>query len=303
MYFPEPDDSTEKQRKLAYYFSEALDALRDHHDEKALRFLDLVIELEPDYGYAHGMRGNIYMQLGQFEKAIEELEKQRALTPHDFWEFSLDYADTLQALQRHKEAIKAYHNFIKYFAWSRTGYIQRAKSYFFLDQHTKCIRDIKHALKMRRRERTHDPSCYYFLGASYFHSGKYDEALHYLAKAVRLHPENALAYYYRGIIFFTRKQWKRSIDSLSRAEWFSETLAKEAALFRFLARLMTGDKHATKNDLQKLEATMPGIKMLLKNRQKVSLTINRTRTTEKFNIVVRELPPRAKRTPDRTKKR
>jgi tetratricopeptide (TPR) repeat protein len=262
-------DDSEENNKFSFYFNEALRALNEERYETAISFLDLVLEVKPDHFCAHGFKANIYNKIGQYEKALEELEKQKALRKDDFGDdYSYDRGIALQGLNRHEEAIKEYHKYVRFFNWAPTGYILRAKSYFFIHQYTKCIRDLKRALR-KRAVNERDPSVYLFLGAAFFYTHRYKKALSCFARSLKFLPESGMTFFYRGLILFNRKKWKQSIKEMSRAEWFDENYASQASFVRLLARLVSGKITAVKNDIEKFGGNYAELEALLK-RHKIS---------------------------------
>ncbi len=152
--------------------------------EKAIEYFDKAIELNPNYPTAFYSRGIAYMNLGQYERAIEEFN---------------------EAITHDPNYVVAYYN--------------RGVAYAFLNQYERAIEDYNKALELNPNYETLDPiyEAYYNRGVAYAFLKQYERAIEDFNKAIELNPNYAIAYYSRGIAYMNLSQYERAIEDHNKA--------------------------------------------------------------------------------------
>lgn len=114
----------------------------------------------------------------QFEKALEAYDFTLALR-ETFYHAIFNKANSLANLERYKEAISAYREYLKYDA------------------------------------ENDDAWCY--MGECYLNQGRYRMAGRYYRKALEINPENDIALFSKGIIFWLEKNYEKSLSLIKKA--------------------------------------------------------------------------------------
>lgn len=127
----------------------------------------------------HNFRCNRYLRSGQAGLAIQECDKALTIKP--------DFA---------------------------TVYINRGGAYLQWGNYAQAIADYNQAM-------TIDPNLQDtslpFIGVAYMSSGEIDKGLGILDQAIEQNPDNAMAYFFRGWVYFDRKETDKAIVDLETA--------------------------------------------------------------------------------------
>jgi tetratricopeptide (TPR) repeat protein len=172
---------------------------RDKAEADFARVLELTENLNDKV--AHESRARVYqqmreyLQLNQYDKEKEELDKLLKLSPEDFNAY-IDRAFLYhQGLNQYEKAIEDYTKAIE-FAYDETlrsiAYQHRADCYAVLQQHDKAEKDFEKALEYfnKRIELNPDDTYAHFnRGKFYQTAGRYTEALEDFTKAIEFHPK------------------------------------------------------------------------------------------------------------------
>jgi len=97
-----PDDTAGK------LFRDAQRAQQSGNVEKALVLTNQLVENYPGFAYGWSNRGNLFVAMQQYEKALPDYDRALKLSPSgkESWVMLLNRATTLSLLGRHKEGIK-----------------------------------------------------------------------------------------------------------------------------------------------------------------------------------------------------
>lgn len=128
--------------------------------ERAIADYNQAIEIDSEDAEAYNNRGNSYNGLNQYEHAIEDLNKAIELKPN---------------------LVEAYNN--------------RGNSYHGLKLYELAIKDFNKAIEID----SEDASAYFNRGNSYTDLEQYESAIEDFDKAIEINPENAHAYHNRAI--------------------------------------------------------------------------------------------------------
>jgi tetratricopeptide (TPR) repeat protein len=139
-------------------------------DQDAFEDFDAAVRRFPDNSESYYKRGRIFFQRNQFAEALKDLN---------------------QALDLKKDLI--------YFV---TRGIVKIK----MGDNLSAIQDLSDALKIDST----DINANSYLGIAYTQTEKIDLAILYLKKAVRLNPEDYYSYYYLGLDYFDKGQYKEA---------------------------------------------------------------------------------------------
>ncbi len=145
---------------------------------KATAFCLTAIELEPNLAIAYGIIGLVYNAGGEYNKAIESLNKELDLKP--------GYSP----------------------AYNNLGYAYVSKG-----EYNKAIECFNKAIALD----PNDPLAYYNLGIAYRKKGEYDKAIESYIKAIALNPNFAMAYNNLGIVYRRKGEYDKAIESYIKA--------------------------------------------------------------------------------------
>jgi tetratricopeptide (TPR) repeat protein len=161
---------------------------------------------------AHSNRGIVYVELGQWDKAIVDYTRAIEIDPQykdAYFNRGIAYGD----LEQWNEAIVDYTRTIELDPQYKNAYDTRGVAYANLGQWDKAIADNTRALEI-------DPgltNAYDNRGVAYVNLGQRDKAIADYFNAIRSDPENKKAYYHRGIAYRDLGQWNKAIADYSEA--------------------------------------------------------------------------------------
>jgi tetratricopeptide (TPR) repeat protein len=85
----------------------ANDAMKEGEPELALRFLDDLVRLDPDFAEGWNQRATVHFRLGEYGRSVADIERVLALEPRHFGALS-GLAMILERLGDHEGAYRAY---------------------------------------------------------------------------------------------------------------------------------------------------------------------------------------------------
>jgi tetratricopeptide (TPR) repeat protein len=146
--------------------------------EKALDDLNRAIQLDPNRAPAYNRRGNIYQKLGQYEQALADYKRAIQLNPEDI-----------------------------------TSYNNRGNIYANLGQYEKALADYERVVHLN----PDDAITYNNRGTTYHDMGQYEQAIADFNEAIRLNPDYASAYNNRGNAYAILGQYEQAIVNYQQA--------------------------------------------------------------------------------------
>jgi tetratricopeptide (TPR) repeat protein len=180
--------------------------------EKAIADLDQAIELDPEYALAYNHRGAAYFSLGEYEKAIADYDRAIELDP----EYAMAYNNRGYAylnLGEYEKAIADWDQAIELDPELAMAYNNRGYAYLNLGEYEKAIADLDQAIEL-------DPElamAYGNRGAAYLSLGEYEKAIADCDQAIALDPELAMAYNNRGAAYLNLGEYEKAIADLDQA--------------------------------------------------------------------------------------
>jgi len=161
--------------------------------DAAVDFINDCIEKDPNSIEAYLVRGEIYLEMEEFQEALADFDKVISIDPNIatvYFDRGVLYAksdDKYKALDDFNQAIKLDANY--------TGaYANRANIFLKLEKLQQAIDDCNKAIEISPDE----VLPYYNRGIAYMNTGEIAKALNDYNKVVELEPENAEAYTRRG---------------------------------------------------------------------------------------------------------
>ncbi|MBN2003514.1 MAG: tetratricopeptide repeat protein [Anaerolineae bacterium] len=180
--------------------------------EKAVRDYDRAVALDPKFALAYYNRGLAHMQLGDFEKALEDYTQTIELNPA--------YAPAYKnrglchaRKQNYAGAVVDYTKAIELASEDGTVYNNRANAYYHLKAYLEAINDYDRAIHC-------DPQyapAYLNRGLAYASLDEYQQAIADYNQALLLSPNQAVAYNYRGQAYARLEQYASALADYAQA--------------------------------------------------------------------------------------
>ena len=230
-----------KQDKI--YFNLGLKFAKSNDLNKAIFNFTKAIELNPNYTTAYKERGDVKIDLDDYQGAIDDFSKVIELDLED----SVAYRNRGLAkalLENYQEAIDDYTKAIKidpdyFLAYCNRGFAKmKSKNYQgSINDYTKAIEiDPEDALAYR--------NC----GSAKSYLGDYEGAIDNFSKAIELDPEDAVAFMKRGNSKMELYDYQGAIDDFSKVIKLDPKDA-EAYRNRGIAKREVGDFNSSLEDL------------------------------------------------------
>jgi len=200
-----PDNKTAYiSRANAYAFSGSyMEALKD---------LDRVITLNPDFAGAYNNRGKTYYALENNQQAIKDFSKAIELNPEDAKAYN-NRGIAYSTVENYKQAIKDFSKSIGLNPEDAKVYYYRGKAYADLGDSQRAINDLDKAIK-------YDPNfsaAYNNRANAYVKLGDYQKAQKDLDKAIESNPEYAEAYNNRANTYVKLGDYQKAQKDLDKA--------------------------------------------------------------------------------------
>ncbi len=147
-------------------------------------------------------------QLGEYEKALEKLEKQKKMGGR----VSQEKIDHIKGLIYKSEKLKpADHSAAR--SQDVNLYFKSGANYYYKGEYDKALSDFNKAIELD----PDDYSAYCNRGSVYERKGEYARALSDYNKAVELNPKDPVIYFYRGLIYESKGEFDGAINDLNKA--------------------------------------------------------------------------------------
>lgn len=179
-----------------------LESLKENYRNDVIE-ANRAIESNPNDDEAYYKRGCAYNHLGQYDKAIQDLDKFIALNP-DFADAYFWRGSSYESLKQYGQAIQDFDKAIELNPNEGTAYSSRGKTYFELGKYALAIQDFDKAIQLDSSDSYSNSFTYRDRGIAYSRLGKYKLAIVDLTKAIELDSENIFAdslYYERGLCY------------------------------------------------------------------------------------------------------
>ncbi|MEN6308947.1 MAG: tetratricopeptide repeat protein, partial [Anaerohalosphaeraceae bacterium] len=144
-------EQLEDQKALAvslYVDALMLNEIDQHQD--ALKKLELATELNPQFGMAYSMKGDIYQKQQDYPKSADAYEKATELDPWSFKDF-FNLGKVTEAMKEFARAVKAYDNACKLDPAHYESHYKAARCYYEL-------KDYEPSIEYAQKAKTLNPS-------------------------------------------------------------------------------------------------------------------------------------------------
>jgi len=180
--------------------------------DEAVKTIDKIIELVPDYTQAWKERGKFLDESGKYEEAIKAFDKVIELAPTetDGWYYK---ALTLVKLGRFDEAIKVYDKLIE----------SQADNWYYWQEKGKALEQLgryEEAIKICDKLIELDPTDFYRQhnkGKVLAKAGRYEEALKVLDRLFEADTDNSSIWYYKGELFCQWGKYDEAIKAYDKS--------------------------------------------------------------------------------------
>ena len=213
----EQEELTDEQERLTDEYNEEVDVLsatdwfqkgynaflNDDYD-KAIKYNQKAIEINPDFAIAYNNMGIAYARKENYNKAIEYFKKAIEINPDDaeaYYNMGLIYADKGnydKAIEYYKKAIEINPDFAD-------AYYNMGIAYHLKLNYDEAIECYQKAIEIN----PYYADAYNNMGLAYAVKANDDKAIECYHKAIEINPDYAEAYYNMGLAY-RMKGWKIS---------------------------------------------------------------------------------------------
>ncbi|MHC1632036.1 MAG: tetratricopeptide repeat protein [Methanotrichaceae archaeon] len=193
--------------------------LSKHQFDMVINISNKLLKLNPNLTFIYHLRGIAYGNLGQHNKAVEDLSK---------------------AIERDPMLAIAY--------------INRGIAYGNLGQYDKVVEDLSKAIEINPKS----ARAYINRSIAYGKLGMYDKAVEDLSKAIEINPKSARAYFIRGIAYGKLGEYDKAVEDCSKAIEIDPKFV-EAYINRSIAYRELGQLDKTVKDCSKAIEINPKI--------------------------------------------
>ncbi len=165
------------------------DLAKEGKIEEAIYHYNEAIRLNPFYADAYNNRGVVYVEMGQYKKALEDFNKSiqcyaNAINNKNKVSFSIGPSEEVISVRINSLLAGAYNN--------------RGITYFNLGDYMNAINDFNISIRLK----DDNFKAYYNRGRSFSKINKFQNAIDDYDKSISLQPKNSEAYISRGVIHF-----------------------------------------------------------------------------------------------------
>lgn len=221
--------------------------------QNAVRDLDKAIELKPDpelMWRVYDQRGLAFEKQGKFQEAINNYTKAIGIFPGNKWLFVLHIGrgQAYMKLGDHQMAIENFDKAIELRPKYGGAYYHRALVYEKLEKSQEATNDLKMAVKLRSIDARKYVESIVIKGQGLQKGNKHKEAISCFSTAIEINPNDASAYYYRGLSHHTMGSYDPAISDYTKTIELKPKFAK-AYVFRGLAYKKLGNQQKSRIDL------------------------------------------------------
>ena len=180
--------------------------------ELALADYTQALRLDPHNAVIYKERGDVYDNLGEFDKAIADFNQALKLNPNyavvyrDLGTVYSNKGDYDRAISECTQAIRLEPNVGTY-------YVSRGNAYFNKKDFDRAIADCTQAIRLEPNKGDY----YNYRGNAYSFKKDYDRAIADYTQAIKLDPNFAWAYGNRGTAYYNKGDWNRAIADYEAA--------------------------------------------------------------------------------------
>ena len=244
-------DETDQSHSIIDYFKMAVSELKNNNVVGALENLEKYIEINPNENKGYDLRGFTYLQIGDYEKALNDYAKLVQIKPDISSYFFRGYS--YYGLNKYIEAIEDFTKVINFDKDETNAYFMRGLSKSYLNDRLGAISDYDEIIK---REKTATPFNYkmstVYNNKAYclVELNKPVKALPFADKALELDKSEAYIWDTRGEIFYKLGEYENCIKDMDQAISINSE-SNNSFYIRGLAKLKIGKKDEGCQDLSK----------------------------------------------------
>jgi len=187
-----------------------------YHDleeyNKAIKDYHKAIELKPDDANVYNNRGNTYIELQDYNNAIKDYNKAIELNSN-FSEAYNNRGFSYKNITKFNNAIKDYDKAIEISPEVAIFYTNRGSVFFELNKYNEAIEDFNKAIELEPS----DPILYSNRGSGYYGMKNHKKAIKDFNKAIELKSNLGIAYSNRGGAFFDLGEYRKAFNDFNLA--------------------------------------------------------------------------------------
>lgn len=259
----------DQQRKAVSLYVDATMLNEINDREKAIQKLDEAIQLDPEFTLAFSLKGDIYQAGEQFDESATAYEAATVLDPWSFKDF-FNLGKVTQVMQQFTRSIRAYVTACELEPRHYQSHMNVARCYYQVEDFQKAM---EYGTKAKQLEPTaadpdllfgdifeakedHDnavvayrralelegntPRIMVPLAVTYLRTERYEAGKELLNSAIKIDPENEMAYQYLGWVQLKLKEHDKAIASYEKAvsiapgDWAVKKGLGVAYIFKFV---------------------------------------------------------------------
>ncbi len=180
--------------------------------QKAINDYDQTIALDPKNDNALSSRGAAYFGLGEYQKSINDYDQAITLNPKDDNAFS-NRGAAYTYLGEYQKAINDYDQAITLNPKNAKHFVNLGIIYARLGEHQKAIENYDQAITLNPK----DDNAFGNRGTAYTYLGEYQKAINDYDQAITLNPKNAEVFVNRGITYARLGEHQKAIKDFNQA--------------------------------------------------------------------------------------
>ncbi len=180
--------------------------------QKAINDYDQTIALDPKNDNALSSRGAAYFGLGEYQKSINDYDQAITLNPKDDNAFS-NRGTAYTYLGEYQKAINDYDQAITLNPKNAKHFVNLGIIYARLGEHQKAIENYDQAITLNPK----DDNAFGNRGTAYTYLGEYQKAINDYYQAITLNPKNAEYFVNRGITYARLGEHQKAIKDFNQA--------------------------------------------------------------------------------------
>ena len=241
--------------RAAQLYTEATILNDTQEKEQAIEKLKQAIELSSEFTLAHSLMGDIYLEVGDYDKSEQAYDKATQLNDFSFHDF-FNLGKVRQVLKKFELAAKAYVRACEIDPNNAPAHLNAARCYFEIKDEPQAL---DNAMEYSLRAKELDPNSgdvYSLLGdiyqtrkdnvlaidsykrsleiegnkpdimislaVSYFRAKQNDSAREVLDSVIEIDKENSLAYRYLGVYYIRANDFEKSLQNYLMAVHFNK---------------------------------------------------------------------------------
>jgi tetratricopeptide (TPR) repeat protein len=182
--------------------------------EKAAEYINKALEINPDNAYARTNLGICYKEQGKYKEAVNEFNKVLKASPDNL--LALMYlAKVLYTQNNFDEALNLVNRIITNNKNLAFPYLLAGKIYYQRGKYPDAIESINTGIRLSK-----DPdseNMYFILADASLRLKKYNEAIDFFLKEIRISPDNAEAYNGLGVAYYLTGKISEAVEQYNTA--------------------------------------------------------------------------------------